>query len=786
MFRGNLDLNSGSSDMGSCENSDYMRLKRKIAGSISHGVVGFCFVFALFQPAMALRPLRERARSWGDEHPESGGQTYSMVAAAATGKTKMWEVSQQEDARVNELVVILGYKVSSSDIEENPFITTLLIHYLGSKQAVGSQRSSQFQSNISSTQSIDVSLLAPAESSTISTTDLSNSMQQQNQQSKTYNDTSYYDLRVISDGAIDGDGTQHMVNKTNTYGGHFVRPGSLDHENDDAELFASWRLFIRRNENDLGPYDAWNITGTYRGYLRKNVLYGIKYLLDLENAHASFSIYPVGTWSFLDFINSSSRFPDFRKSSGISVFELVSTPTKIMGVHYVQGVVIFHDAFGNEHEIGGAQLRVEGVHIWPFKQLRMVANCGRQEELGQEDDYFLANPYHLLGVFSSQVFQESPRDKIWRRKYSPFYDMEKQCNLEFVAQISRVSSTQNDGDRERYHLDGLMESSAVDDDGECFSSIVLNGTSVNIEVYYNKAVNYTLMVTFVSFLQVLLLIRQMEHSNTQSGAAKVSILMIGQQAIMDAYLCLLHLTAGILVESLFNAFATAAFFKFVVFSIFEMRYLLAIWKANRPFLNNGEGWETMRRELSVLYSRFYGMLLGGILVMYEFRNFLRPIILLMYSFWAPQIITNVVRDSRKPLHPHYILGMTVTRLAIPLYVFGCPKNFMRIEHDKNWCICLCVFMGLQASILLLQHYLGSRWFIPHQILPEKYNYYRRFDQDTNDATDCVICMTAIDLIQRSNDCMVTPCDHFFHSGCLQRWMDIKMECPTCRRPLPPA
>jgi len=146
------------------------------------------------------------------------------------------------------------------------------------------------------------------------------------------------------------------------------------------------------------------------------------------------------------------------------------------------------------------------------------------------------------------------------------------------------------------------------------------------------------------------------------GAAKVSMLMVGQQAIMDAYLCLLHLTAGIVVgecltflnhlryllcavqytyllstgscseglssaqeqaliprcsyycsllylwphasglppavmccavlcalspplcssESLFNAFATAAFFKFVIFSIFEMRYLLAIWKARAP------------------------------------------------------------------------------------------------------------------------------------------------------------------------------------------------------------
>ncbi|MBA0766124.1 hypothetical protein Gotri_015192 [Gossypium trilobum] len=482
-------------------------------------------------------------------------------------------------------------------------------------------------------------------------------------------------------------------------------------------------LFVRKDESELGPFHAWNITGTYRG-----------------------------SWKFLESLNSSSKFPDFRKSAGDSVIELVSTPTKITGVHYVQGVIIFHDVFDNKHNVGGAQIRVEGVYIWPFRQLRMVANSGKEGELSQEEDYILSNPYHLvilrillirgslafdvdsishwtlrmacnvfeqLGVFSSQVFQESPRDKIWRRKNSPVYEMEKHCNIEIAAQISRISSSQNDGDHDRYHIEGLMESPTVDDDGDCFSPLLLNATSVNIEVYYNKAVNYTLMVTFVSFLQVLLLIRQMEHSNTQSGAAKVSILTIGQQAIMDAYLCLLHLTAGILVESLFNAFATAAFFKFVVFSIFEMRYLLAIWKASRP-MNNGEGWETMRRELSVLYSRFCkcqknGILLGGILVMYEFHNFLQPILLLLYSFWIPQIITNVIRDSRKPLHPHYILGMTITRLAIPLYIFGCPHNFMRIEPDKSWCICLVVFIGLQASILLLQHYLGSRWFIPRQV-----------------------------------------------------------------------
>lgn len=55
-----------------------------------------------------------------------------------------------------------------------------------------------------------------------------------------------------------------------------------------------------------------------------------------------------------------------------------------------------------------------------------------------------------------------------------------------------------------YHLEGLMESPSVDDDVDCFSPMLLNATSVNVEVYYNKAINYTLMVTLVSFTMFLL------------------------------------------------------------------------------------------------------------------------------------------------------------------------------------------------------------------------------------------------------------------------------------------
>ena len=31
---------------------------------------------------------------------------------------------------------------------------------------------------------------------------------------------------------------------------------------------------------------------------------------------------------------------------------------------------------------------------------------------------------------------------------------------------------------------------------------------------------------------------------------------------------------------------------------------------------------------------------------------------------------------------------------------------------------------------------------------------------------------------------VTPCDHMFHYRCLRQWMELKMECPICRRELP--
>jgi hypothetical protein len=50
--------------------------------------------------------------------------------------------------------------------------------------------------------------------------------------------------------------------------------------------------------------------------------------------------------------------------------------------------------------------------------------------------------------------------------------------------------------------------------------------------------------------------------------------------------------------------------------------------------------------------------------------------------------------------------------------------------------------------------------------------------------DCVICCSSVDVHNR-RAYMLPPCDHIFHRQCLEQWMEVKLECPICRKALPP-
>jgi hypothetical protein len=114
-------------------------------------------------------------------------------------------------------------------------------------------------------------------------------------------------------------------------------------------------------------------------------------------------------------------------------------------------------------------------------------------------------------------------------------------------------------------------------------------------------------------------------------------------------------------------------------------------------------------------------------------------VLALYSFWIPQIIYSAITGTKSSLHPVYVLLTSLSRLFIPLYLLGCPRNFLMLllsdlmwpvdisnDQQKRWTAC-CVlvgWLGIQTAILLIQGVYGSRFFVPKRFLPSKYDYKR--------------------------------------------------------------
>eukprot|EP00003_Mantamonas_plastica_P012171 TRINITY_DN2212_c2_g1_i4.p1 TRINITY_DN2212_c2_g1~~TRINITY_DN2212_c2_g1_i4.p1 ORF type:complete len:356 (+),score=97.75 TRINITY_DN2212_c2_g1_i4:101-1168(+) len=319
---------------------------------------------------------------------------------------------------------------------------------------------------------------------------------------------------------------------------------------------------------------------------------------------------------------------------------------------------------------------------------------------------------------------------------------------------------------------------------ECGMAFEMEAKTLDMDEHVAEALFYVWIAAGAAFCQVVLTIKQMDASNTPSALSKMSLLCIGEQAVLDAYLLLMNLTFGLNTQSVYNAFALVAFFKLILFSLFEMRMLMSVWKARRPAAFN-QGWTQVRRELGTLYMRFYGFILGGILLVYQLKNMFYVFVFLLYSFWIPQIYCSARRDTKHPFKLYYIVGMSVSRLAVPLYFYGYAGNMVRSEPSALISMALIAYVSLQVIVMHLQDVFGPRFFIPARYLPEKYNYQRSRTHlnGENGEINCVICMSPVE--QDDLDYMLTPCDHLFHKDCLERWMDIKLECPTCRAVLEP-
>lgn len=382
---------------------------------------------------------------------------------------------------------------------------------------------------------------------------------------------------------------------------------------------------------------------------------------------------------------------------------------------------------------------------------------------------------------------------------------------------------------------------------DCHFASTVNLTAIRTdwEQAQCKAINYSFYMMLACLTQIVLLLRQLLHTQAQSAAVRVSMICIGWQGILDAMLCVGHILLCMMMQPVFTAFAMVAFFKLLIFCVIEMKYMVIIMQA-RINADNNYSAEDLRRRVASLHLRFYFVLIVVLVMFWTLIQTHRVICLLaLYSFWIPQIIQNVITESKNPLHVNYIYGMSLTRLIPPLYMYGVPSNFFMEffpEYTSDLFVCEILFLwvGFQAGILIAQGKYGTRFMIPTRFLPPKYDYsrpipesllppqhsnerqspddvetntliggddkgprnrksssrngsddshgvttiYESHDSSEGTSLDCVICYNSIN-IENKRGYMLAPCDHIFHRDCLEQWMEVKMECPICRMSLPP-
>ena len=156
---------------------------------------------------------------------------------------------------------------------------------------------------------------------------------------------------------------------------------------------------------------------------------------------------------------------------------------------------------------------------------------------------------------------------------NPFYESPLKADSEEDVRLrslrGRSPSQPKPDQAVAMHMFGSIQSP------NCDFTAQLNVTALRTDwdATTSKVINYSFFMMVVCLAQIVILLRQLLHSQAQSTAIRVSILCIGWQAVIDALVCLAHIYLSLSLQPLFTAFASVAFFKLLIFCVIEMKYM---------------------------------------------------------------------------------------------------------------------------------------------------------------------------------------------------------------------
>jgi len=198
---------------------------------------------------------------------------------------------------------------------------------------------------------------------------------------------------------------------------------------------------------------------------------------------------------------------------------------------------------------------------------------------------------------------------------------------------ARKKQKRNVAMRTLEHIDVHVKATIRNMNASCsdVTQSTVTGDLLGYDKFILKFARYAQVAAGLSFVQLLFVYCQIQYSTPANIASKQSLFSVGMLSVLDAYLCMIHLSTALYITDLFYSFAMVFFLKFLAFSVFDLRLIILVWRGRHP-LDFSSGWLRVRRTLSKIYFGFFGGIFVSLLLLNFVRKNMNNVVFLLFSF----------------------------------------------------------------------------------------------------------------------------------------------------------
>lgn len=255
---------------------------------------------------------------------------------------------------------------------------------------------------------------------------------------------------------------------------------------------------------------------------------------------------------------------------------------------------------------------------------------------------------------------------------------------------------------------------------------------------FYKISNFSICVSLIGLVQLFnskTLLDKFELLD-QNEAMKYSASMFFINIIWNAFVTWGNFFLSMFDERMFNDFIIPSLLFFINFTYYEIKIILAIWKADLISSNRQNDFHTALRILKNRFVKIYVLLCKILLLIlviivlatffYAYQIFFwKPFIYIIFvTTFTPQIALNFRKGKRHYISTFTIVIISVNKLFIPLYFRMCIHNFLEMPIDNRYGCTLIFIISLQLLMFIFQRVVGFRKLCRTC----GYNYNKTFDE----------------------------------------------------------